>query len=165
MTARALQSTFLSLCWLAGALCQPVQCACAKMASHVGKHETSYRSEWFSQGSVYSFLTIRTVDLVFLNVSSLGNPLDITFYFIVQTLCQRSVNYLLFITSKGKEEEEEAKLINLSGLTFVITVPYNVGVSFSSFFHVSDNPELCGAPFIQTISPSCFTINCDLLES
>ena len=108
MTARALQSTFLSLCWLAGALCQPVQCACAKKASHVGKHETSYRSEWFWQGSVYSFLTIRTVDLLFLNVSSLGNPLDITFYFIVQTLCQRSVNYLLFITSKGKEEEEEA---------------------------------------------------------
>ena len=42
MTTRALQPAFLRLCWLAGAFCQPVQCACAKVTSRVGKHETSY---------------------------------------------------------------------------------------------------------------------------
>ena len=39
----ALQPAFVGLAgWQHGVFCQPVQCACAKVTSRVGKHETSY---------------------------------------------------------------------------------------------------------------------------
>ena len=46
MTARVLQPTLIRLCWLAGVFCQPVQCACAKMTSRVGKHKTFNRKRY-----------------------------------------------------------------------------------------------------------------------
>ena len=42
MTDRVLQPAFIRFYWLAGVFCQPVQRACAKMTSRVGKHETSH---------------------------------------------------------------------------------------------------------------------------
>ena len=53
MTASVLQPTYIRLCWLVSVFCQPVQYACAKMASRVGKHETSYKKvKWLGRRHV-----------------------------------------------------------------------------------------------------------------